>query len=375
MWPQRPADYAGRSFCCRADTRYATGMMNHAQIRPYFFAILITLVAVFTFFLLQPFLTTLALAGIFSVILTPLYGRLKKLLGLPPGGTAAVTLLVGALLIAAPLSFVISRLVVETQSLYAALSEPGSLATLQSSILGVGQTLNGLLPGSGNAVAQFSRDLSTYSQQAASWALGHAAGAFSGTLRFVLLLFVFGMTLYYLLTDGAALKRTVVRLSPLTPAETGLLLDRLSRTISSVVRGNMTIALIQGILVATGFTIFGIPSGILWGTVASICALIPGVGTSLIVIPGILYLVFTGATGAAIGLALWSIVIVGLVDNFLSPRLIGRRASIHPLLILLSVLGGLSMFGPEGVFLGPLVVSLLIGLLSIYSPSDKERAE
>lgn len=348
--------------------------MNHAQIRPYFLAALLTLVAVVTFFLLQPFWITLALAGVFSVILSPLYGHIRRGLKLAPGGTAAVTLLVGVIVIAIPISFVVSRLIIETQTLYATLSQPGSLATLQAGVLSVGETLNGIVPGSGNAIAQFSQDLDTYSQQAASWAFGHAVGAASGTLRFGLLLFVFAMTLYYLLKEGPALKRTIMRLSPLTPAETGLLMERLSRTISSVVRGNMTIALIQGVLVATGFTIFGIPSGVLWGTIASVSALIPGIGTSLVVIPGILYLVFTGAAAQAIGLAIWSIVIVGLVDNFLSPKLIGARASIHPLLILLSVLGGISFFGPEGVFLGPLIISLLIGLLSIYSPAD-EKAE
>jgi predicted PurR-regulated permease PerM len=345
--------------------------MNHAQIRPYFFAALITLVAVFTFFLLQPFWITLALASVFAVVLSPLYRVFARWLRLPPGGTAAITLLVGIVVLAAPLSFIVSRLVIETQSLYATLSQPGSLATLEAGLAKVGVTLNGVVPGAGSLVTSFSENLDSYSKQAAGWAFANAASVFSGTLTFLLLLFVFGMALYYLLKDGKSLRDTVVRLSPLMPAETELLLTRLSRTVSSVVRGTMTIALLQGVLVATGFTLFGIPSGVLWGTIAAVCALIPGVGTSLVVIPGVLYLVFTGDAGNAIGLAVWSVAIVGLVDNVLSPRLIGSRASIHPLLILLSVLGGITLFGPEGIFLGPLAISLFIGLLSIYSPAEE----
>lgn len=346
--------------------------MNHAAIRPYFLAILIALVAALTFQLLQPFLVAVALAGVFSVILFPLYGMLKRLLRLPAGGTAFVTLLAGVVLLAVPLSLISARILNEVQGLYVTLSEPGALSQLEAGLLGAAQRVDGVLPGATTYTANAVQDIDVYAQQAAQWAQSHAAGAFSGTLQFIALLIVFLMTVYYFLKEGPKLRRTIVALSPLAPAETQFLMERLSRTINSVVRGNITIALIQGFLVAIGFTIFGIPNGILWGAIASIAALIPSIGTSIIVIPGILYLLFTGATIPAIGLAIWSAVIVGMVDNILAPQLIGRRAAIHPLLILLSVLGGLAYFGPEGLFLGPLVVSLLIGLLSIYSPADPE---
>lgn len=348
--------------------------MNHAAIRPYFFAAFIVLVAVLTFLLLRPFLVTVALAAVFSVILHPLFGRLKRTLRLPPGGTALVTILISVVVLALPLSFIVTRLFIETQNLYETLSQPGSLAQLEAGIANAARTIDGWLPGSGLQLATLAQDLDAYARQASGWAFGQAANVFSGTLRFVLLTVIFLMTLYYLLKDGPKLRKTIVRLSPLAPAETTLLMERLSRTVTSVVRGNLTIALIQGVLVATGFTIFGIPSGVLWGTIAAFGALVPGIGTSIVVIPGILYLLFTGATGPAIGLAVWSAVIVGLVDNMLSPKLIGGRASIHPLLILLSVLGGIAFFGPEGVFLGPLAISLLIGLLSIYSPASDDTA-
>ena len=109
-------------------------------------------------------------------------------------------------------------------------------------------------------------------------------------------------------------------------------------------------------------------NGILWGTVTVFAALIPSIGSGFVTVPGAIYLLATGHIGNGIGLAIWGLLFIGLVDNVLRPYLLAGRASIHPLLILLSVLGGLALFGPGGLFLGPLIISLLLGLLSIYAP-------
>ena len=113
------------------------------------------------------------------------------------------------------------------------------------------------------------------------------------------------------------------------------------------------------------------PNPVLWGLVAALAALIPGIGTALILIPAIGYLFFTGSTGAAIGLLIWGVVAVGLIDNFLGPMLVNRGVKIHPFLILLSIFGGLSFFGPVGFVLGPLIIALVFALLEIYRAPKK----
>ena len=122
-----------------------------------------------------------------------------------------------------------------------------------------------------------------------------------------------------------------------------------------------------------GFSIFGVPNPILWGSVAAVAALIPGVGTALVLIPSILYLFFIGETVSASGLLVWGIVAVGLVDNILGPKLVGRGIKLHPFLTLLSILGGISFFGPLGFLFGPLTLSLLFAFLEIYSTIRRER--
>ena len=99
---------------------------------------------------------------------------------------------------------------------------------------------------------------------------------------------------------------------------------------------------------------------------AAVAALMPGIGTALVVVPGIIYLFATGVTGSAIGLAIWGVVIVGLVDNVVGPILMRRGITVHPVFILFAILGGLSVFGPVGLFLGPLIIALLFALVDIY---------
>jgi predicted PurR-regulated permease PerM len=345
--------------------------MDHPHARAYFLAIVTTLLAVLTVYMLRPFLVTVGLAAVFAVVFMPVYGRFKRA-KLSDSLASLMTILVGLVLVALPLTFLSTQLFQEAQNVYVAVAQPGGFAQAQGALGSVGDYLDARIPGAGVYFDSLSENLSTYVRNALSWGLGQAGAFFSGTLAFLLQFFVFLMTLYYLLKESSRLRLAIARFSPLSKVETATLTARVDRTIASVVRGTLVIAIIQGALTAVGFYLFGIPNPVLWGTVAIIGALIPSVGTALVFIPAVLYLLFIGSTGAGIGLGLFGLLFVGLTDNILRPILVGGRASIHPLLILLSVLGGLALFGPAGLFLGPLVISLLLGLLSLTTPPHEE---
>ncbi len=115
-----------------------------------------------------------------------------------------------------------------------------------------------------------------------------------------------------------------------------------------------------------GLSIFGIPNAALWGVVAGIASLVPMIGTAFVAVPAILFLLVSGNNAQAIGLLIWSVVIVGLVDNLLNPIVVGGKINVPPLLILFAVLGGISLLGPIGILVGPLTISLLYTLISIY---------
>ena len=134
------------------------------------------------------------------------------------------------------------------------------------------------------------------------------------------------------------------------------------------------IGLIQGMLTGVGFWMFGVSNPVIWGTVAAVASLVPALGTSLVNIPAIIFLFLSGNISQAIGLLIWVVLAVGLIDNILGPYFINRGVKIHPFLILISVLGGISFFGPVGFIAGPVVLGLLFALLELYPVIIKNKS-
>ena len=326
---------------------------------------------VLTFFILKPFLAPLVLAGAFAIILHPLYLKILRAIGNWPSVASLCTVLISVVCIVVPLGVIGTQIGFETANLYISLIEGDGRSQIAFAVHTFEETIVRYVPAAAGMTENLSANISTYAESALTWFLQHLGPAFTGIASLFLSLFIFFIALYFFLRDGGHLKQALVRISPLEDSYDEIVSARLVLAVNSVIKGNLTIALLQGLLTAVGFTIFGVPNSILWGAVTAIAALIPGVGTGLVFIPTILFMVATGHTISAIGLAIWGALAVGMIDNFLGPRLIGSGIKLHPLLVLLSVLGGITLFGPIGIFLGPLSLSLLFAFLSIYSDIAK----
>jgi predicted PurR-regulated permease PerM len=142
--------------------------------------------------------------------------------------------------------------------------------------------------------------------------------------------------------------------------------------IRATIKSLFVIGAIQGTLVGLAFWFLGIKAPVFWGIMAAALSAIPGVGAPLIWVPGVIYLIAVDRLGAGIVLAVWGMFVVGLVDNFLRPVLIGKDTKIPELLIFFAILGGLSLFGLAGFILGPALVSLLISVLAIYEKAFRK---
>lgn len=346
--------------------------MDAKVVRPYFLIILIAASAVLAFFIFRPFLTALALAAVFAMTLQPLYQAVLRRMQGSPGLAAFATMLVAVVCILVPLLFISMQIAGDAQNLYTSLSDGSGKVYLDAVFRSANDIAARAVPSLSLSGAELSTSVDQYVKDVLSWLIQNLGGAFGGIARLLLDFMVFLIALYYLLRDGAKFKQAVIELSPLADTEDKVIFTRLELAVHSVIRGSLTIALIQGILTGVGFTLFGIPNSILWGVVAAFAALIPGVGTSLVLIPGVAYLFAIGLSAPALGLLVWSFIAVGLIDNFLGPKLVGRGMQLHPLVVLLSVFGGLVFFGPAGIFLGPLSASLLFALLSIHQHISKQ---
>ena len=339
----------------------------------YFLLFILCASLALTFFIFQPFLAPLAMAAVFAVILQPTYRRILLLLPRWPSVASLATVVISLVCILVPLGFVGTQIGIEAASLSTGLVGQSGRAQIVDLVQKVEDLLVPYVPRASGFSENVSANVWMYTQQALQWLVQHLGDFFAGIASLLLALFIFVVALYYLLRDGERVKRVLIELSPLKDTYDEKVFERLGLAINSVVRGNLTIALLQGVLTGIGLTIFGIPNSFLWGSVAAIAALIPGLGTGLVFIPVIIYAYVTGNVVGAMGLTVWGILAVGLIDNLLAPRLIGSSINLHPLLVLLSVVGGITLFGAIGVFLGPLSLSLLFTFLSIYSETAKGK--
>jgi predicted PurR-regulated permease PerM len=348
--------------------------MSPKVLRPYFLIALIAASATLAFFIFRPFLVVLALATIFALTLQPLYQAFLRRMKNSPGLAAFSTMLLAVACILVPLIFISVQILGDAQNLYTSLSDGSGKVYLDTVFQRANNSVAHYAPSLALSGTEISTSIDQYMKDALTWLIQNLGGAFGSISQFIIDLFIFLIALYYLLRDGAKLKQIIIEVSPLADTEDKIIATRLELAVHSVIRGSLTIALIQGILTGVGFTFFGIPNSILWGVAAAFFALIPGIGTSLVLAPGVAYLFVMGTTVPAVGLLIWSVVAVGLIDNFLGPKLVGRGMQLHPLLVLLSVFGGLAFFGPAGIFLGPLCTSLLFALLSIHQHISKQAA-
>lgn len=345
--------------------------MNHQKSELYFLLALLLGIFILIFFIFKPFFYALALAIIFATVFNPVHRRVLALTKGRKSLAAFLTTLFVLIVVVVPLSLLAVQILQEATGLYSYISRNNGAADISHSVESVMDNFKRFLP----IPIEFSFDINQYARQGLNWLLQHFGSLFSNIARAIIGIFIFLVALYYLFKDGQKLKEAVITLSPLEDIHDETIFSRLGLAVNSVVKGNLAVALVQGTLTAIGFAIFGVPNPILWGSMAAIAALIPGIGTVLVFLPAILFLFFTGETLPALGLLLWGTIAVGLVDNFLGPKFVERGMRLHPFLILLSILGGIGLFGPFGFLLGPIALSLLFALLDIYFVIREEHID
>lgn len=184
-------------------------------------------------------------------------------------------------------------------------------------------------------------------------------GAFGVVVQFLMTLFLF----FFLVRDGAEMVTRFIRLVPLSHDRKVELQATLGGVTSAVVLGALTTSAVQGILLGTGFAIAGLPSPVVFGAVGAAASLVPVVGTALVWVPAVITLVAQGRTSWAVFLAVWSIVLVAGSDNVIRPLVISGRSKASTLLVFVGLLGGVAVFGFAGVFMGPLILTLVGALL------------
>lgn len=315
------------------------------------------------------FFDPLLIALVCSVIFFPLHRKVSKYISkgeTRSARSAFVSLILVIIVVLTPLTFLAIEVSYEAKSVYDFLTiRNENVPILDYLNEKISVLSNKVIPESKSVVSK-QVDVKDYIRQAMQVAFTHIDSIFSSAAKILFDIIILVLALFYFFKDGLILKNQLVKLSPLDDIQDEAILKKLGKAVNSIIRGTLMVAVIQGILSGLGFYLVGLPNAALWGGVAMFAALVPGFGTSLVFIPAVAFLAIKGSYSAAVVLVIWGGLAVGLIDNFLGPKLVSGGTGIHPLIILLSAVGGISVFGPIGFIAGPLIISFFFALMDVY---------
>ncbi len=335
-----------------------------------FFWVLFAVVGYLSYSVMSPYLISIFLALVLGILFAPVHRGYRKLFTKHENLSALFTVMTALVVVLIPVIYLVIMMSKEVLSLYASLSQPGGAAFDIDAFTGMIE--NYVKPWIPNF--ELNIDLTAYLKSILSWIIDNLNLFFSSLITWILEAFVLVVAMFFLYRDGKKLHDFAVKWSPLADDYDETIIAKLEIAVSSVVKGSLVTAIIQGALVSLGFVFFGVANPVLWGVIAAIAALLPLVGTGMIVLPVSAYFFFIHQYGAGIGLTLWWGISVNLVEHVAKPMLLQRDMDIHPFIILLSVLGGLAFFGPIGFIAGPIVLAFFFALLGIYPAIIAGRA-
>lgn len=192
--------------------------------------------------------------------------------------------------------------------------------------------------------------------------------------------FIVFFLIFYFFIDGKNIIDKVWDLIKLDNQDKEIIKKKVSDVSYAVIYGSFIVGLIQGTLMGVTYYFFGIKAAIFWGFVTVLASFVPFIGTGLIWGPASLYLILNGmlssdVSGVFRGIGLFAVgaLLISTVDNVVRPKIIGKKADVHPIVILLGVIGGFEVFGLVGIIIGPLVLALLVTFIEIYKKSQIEE--
>ncbi|HZN06606.1 MAG TPA: AI-2E family transporter [Pyrinomonadaceae bacterium] len=322
--------------------------------------------------MIQPFLGVVAWATVLVIVFYPVHKRLSQRIK-RPSLTALVSCVLVILIILVPVALitlaVVNELAGAVQSLQAAVNyvlDPNSRLA--------GPVLNFLSRFVDINQLRSEEFLLARLKGVSGQIAGQTLGFLGGLASFFIQMFFVVFTMYYFFKDGENISRTIRDSLPLEREQADGIISRTREVIDASVYGVLSIAIIQGILGGLAFWVLGLPSAIIWGVVMTFLSMVPMLGAFLVWVPGAIYLALTGHWAKAVMLAVWGTLVIGMVDNFLRPKLVGSRTRLHELLIFFAVLGGLNVFGVLGVVLGPVVVAITLALVDVYRTAGRSTS-
>lgn len=363
----RPADRPDSQDALPEDALAKSGGTRDKLERRVFLVLLVVMTLLFLY-VLKPFFGPILWACVLAVMFKPLQKKLFGAMGNRPNLSSFVTLLIAVVICVVPLLFIIRSFYHQATDLY------GMFQSGQIDIRKYIDAFNEKWPAIRDFLARFGFDPAAVSGQVTKalssvggFVASHAMQVVQGTARFFIGLFLMLYLSFFLLKDGGRLTGLVIKALPMGDRRERMVFARFTEMVRAMVKGTLVIACVQGLLGGLIFWILGIRGPVLWGVVMAVTSMIPVLGTWIVWLPFAVYLLITPLWYKGLILALFGIFVIGLIDNFLRPRLVGRETKVPDWVVLFSTLGGLVAFGINGFIIGPIVAALFLTFWDIFA--------
>ena len=355
--------------------------MDSELYRKIIFSIIFLALIIVSFLIIKPFLTAILAGIIFSYIFYPLYLRIYKKIANKNAASLITSSLV-ILMIILTLFFLLNTVSKEAYTTYLLSRQKvvsgQFISECQPADKSVCKTLNYFADKANDPRVKYYFD--TTVKGITTKITESISNILFSIPIFLLDIFIILFVMFFLLKDGEVFVDKIERIMPLKGEYREHVFKKLNDMAYAVIYGSIIVAIIQGTLAGFGFFIFGLPSPLLWGTVMMFASLIPYIGSSIVWFPASLMLIFEGYLNSETTmiiqgalLIIYGIFVVGTIDNILKPKIIGSKGGLHPVLVLLGVVGGLKFLGFVGVIVGPIILAMLVTFINIYE--EEKQAE
>ncbi|MBP7734330.1 MAG: AI-2E family transporter [Spirochaetes bacterium] len=323
-----------------------------------FGAVIAGLIFIFRYYF-WPFLFALllylALQPVFNLIL----GRVKR-----RGVSSAILILFLVVLVMVPLFFIAVAIVDQVFQLYAMVQKEIKAGIIDD--IYASRIVQDVLAYLDIDKAYITSKATDFIQNISGMLLSSVQAMIAYPLSLIVNFFFLLLILFFLFKDGGGLESFFYRNTPFPVDLEEQVVRRLKEVIRVLLTGNLLIMIFQGLLVGMGLFIVGIPMAFLGGSLATILSLIPVIGTSLVWVPAVIYLIATGSYVMALFLGIWCLAWYLLLENVVKPKVFGQKLNFHPVVFFFLLLGSIQAFGLPGVFIGPLLLTLYYSLWEIY---------
>ena len=345
--------------------------MNQNWLATGFFFALLLVLLYGAFQILSPFLIAITCAAILAVLFYPLYAWLLKALRGRASAAALIVIVLMVLVVVLPglkiVGFLSEEAVELVQSVREIVTGDGIKVWQEK------PWVKGLL-GWWNMVSfrldmfkiNWKDPLVQGAQVTSVFLVTHVSDIAQNVLLFAVNFIITLFTLFFFLRDGSDFCDRIRRLLPMDPEHQERLFNKVVDAIVAVVHGSLVVSTLQGFLAGLAYWFLGVPFAAIWGAATAFAGLLPIGGTTLVTLPVSLYLFLQGDTLRGVIMLIWSLAVVGMVDNLVKPLFIGTRLRLPALVLFFSILGGISVFGALGLILGPVLFALLAALLDLY---------